>query len=129
MTSGRSIHMICMADVKSVARTAVSKLLHRDLTCLPRYPDVFKRRVEIMQDAARYADDFADEPRRYEVHEVLKEFVDQMGRDIAGYRAAVALFNTMVELDMDPGCTREQLLAEFEASERKSLAWDMAWAD
>jgi hypothetical protein len=128
MTSGREIKFVCYADIKSVARTFVAKLLHRDLQEIPRIPDAYKRRIGIMTDAAKYADDFADEPRRREVREVLKEVVDEMRRDIACYRASLALHDTMIEVDVDPGCTREELIAEMAASEARSLAFDMNWA-
>jgi hypothetical protein len=123
----RTVRFVCMADVKSVARTFVGKSLHHDMQPLGPIPGAYRRRVKIMEDAAKFADEFADEPRRREVREVLREFVDQMRRDIACYRSSLALHATMMQLDIDPGCTREQLISESAASERKSLAFDMAW--
>jgi hypothetical protein len=129
---GRSITMICFADVKSRAVLFLQKWLHWELNQVsppkalrPAYDPL----IEIMQDCCRKGDSTNDEEHKRWLRDELRGYIDQMRRDIACDRASLALFDTMEGLGIDPGCTRKQLIAELAEVQRRSLAFDMAWSD
>jgi hypothetical protein len=124
-TSGRSIHMVCMADVRSVSITPVAKALHRELVCVGKIPPAYRPRVAVLQDIANDADANADEPSKRQVLKVLTGTVQEMKVSIAGYRAALGLYQTLRSLGAEDLPTRQQLIAEMTAREARDLAWDL----
>jgi hypothetical protein len=125
MTSGREIKFVCFADIKSVARTFVGKWLTYDLQRLPKYPPVYKRRIEVLQRIAEDSDLFDDEPRRREVREVLRENVDEMRESIENRRFWLKFYQAFEDEGIPLDITVEQLEAELDAEEIESLRLDL----
>jgi hypothetical protein len=125
MTSGREIVLECFADIKSVARTFVAKWLTYDLQRLPKYPPVYKRRVEVLQRIADDSDRFDDEPRRREVREVLRESVEEMAKSIENRRFWLKFYQAFEREGIPLVFTVKQLEAELDAEEIESLRLDL----
>jgi hypothetical protein len=125
MTSERWVMMQCYADIKSVARTFVSKWLTYDLQRLPTYPPVYKRRVEVLQRIADDSDRFDDEPRRREVREVLRESVEEMAKSIENRRFWLKFYQAFEREGIPLVFTVKQLEAELDAEEIESLRLDL----
>jgi hypothetical protein len=125
MNSERRIVMQCYADIKSVARTFVAKWLTYDLQRLPKYPPVYKRRVEVLQRIADDSDRFDDEPRRREVREVLRENVEEMAKSIENRRFWLKFYQAFEREGIPLVFTVKQLEAELDAEEIESLRLDL----
>jgi hypothetical protein len=125
MTSERWVMMQCYADIKSVARTFVAKWLVYDLQRLPKYPPVYKRRVEVLQRIADDSDRFDNEQRRREVRAVLRENVEEMAESIANRRFWLKFYQAFEREGIELQFTVKQLEAELDAEEIESLRLDL----
>jgi hypothetical protein len=129
MTSERWVMMQCYADIKSVARTFVSKWLVYDLQRLPKYPPVYKRRVEVLQRIAEDSDRFDNEQLRREVRAVLKENVEEMAKSIENRRFWLKFYQAFEREGIPLAFTAKQLEAELDAEELESLRMDLEPAE
>jgi hypothetical protein len=129
MNSGREIRFTCFADIKSVARTFVRKWLVYDLQRLPKYPPVYKQRVEVLQRIADDSDRFDDEPRRRATREVLRENVEEMAKSIANRRFWLNFYRTFENQGVPLAFTVKELEAELDAEEIESLRLDLEPAE
>jgi hypothetical protein len=125
----REIVLECFADIRSVARTFVAKHLHRDLTCLPTYPPVYKQRVEVLQRIADDSDKFDDEPGRRVVREVLRENVEEMAKSIENRRFWLKFYRTFENEGVPLAFTVKELEAELDREEVESLRMDLEPAE
>jgi hypothetical protein len=129
MNSGREIRFTCFADIRSVARTFVSKWLVYDLQRLPKLPPVYKRRVEVLQEIAEASDRLDDESRRREVREVLRENVEEMRESIENRRFWLKFYATFEREGVPLAFTVKELEAELDAEELESLRADLEPAE
>jgi hypothetical protein len=125
----REITFQCFADIRSVARTFVSKWLVYDLQRLPKYPPVYNRRVEVLQRIAEDSDRFDNEQLRREVREVLRENVEEMAESIANRRFWLKFYRTFEREGVPLAFTAKQLEAELDAEELESLRLDLEPAE
>jgi hypothetical protein len=128
-SSGREIVLECFADIRSVARTFVAKWLTYDLQQLPKYPPVYKRRIQVLQSIADDSDRFDDEPRRREVRMVLRENVEEMRESIENRRFWLKFYRTFEREGVPLAFTVKQLAAELDAEEIESLRLDLEPAE
>jgi hypothetical protein len=129
VNSGREITFQCFADIRSAARTFVSKWLTYDLQRLPKYPPVYRRRIQVLQEIADDSDLYDDELRRREVLAVLKENVDEMAESIANRRFWLKFYRTFENEGVPLAFTVAQLEAELDAEEIESLRLDLEPAE
>jgi hypothetical protein len=125
----REITFTCFADIRSVARTFVAKHLHRDLTCLPKYPPVYRQRVEVLQRIAEDSDRFDNEQGRREVRAVLRENVEEMRESIANRRFWLKFYQAFEREGIELQFTVKQLEAELDQEEIESLRLDLEPAE
>jgi hypothetical protein len=123
----RVVTFRCFADIPTVARTFVAKLLHHDLNGLPKIPSAYKPRVKVLYEIARAADESNDEPHRREVRNQLKEFVNAMRDSIIDRKIALILHEALEDTG-GADQTRVQLEAELDRAELDSLQFDLGVA-
>jgi hypothetical protein len=116
---------MCAGSVRTPSEVPLADWINRQLRALDP-PEAFYRTVEELRYVAFNASGnvgahVTAEAKR-EIRKVLKELIGDLRGQIACYRVSLALHDTMIELNIDPGCTREQLIAEMAEVEHARLA-------
>jgi hypothetical protein len=118
---------MCAGTVRAPFEVSLADWINRQIRSLGPVPAAFYETIEELRYTAFNASGhhgaaFTTEAERREIRSVLKELIDDLRGQIACYRVSLALHDTMIESDIDPGCTREQLIAEMAEYERHRLA-------
>jgi hypothetical protein len=126
--------MLCQGGSTRATRPSrdMGQWLGREINTMGRLPECYLARLEWLQYCAFNASGWhgathTTEASRRHIRAVLKTLIEELRVSVAGYRAALATFDLLESLGSDLPCTRDELISESAASERKSLAFDMAW--
>jgi hypothetical protein len=117
---------MCRGAVRVPSDVELADWINRQLRSLDPIPEAFFPTIENLRYAAFSASGnsgahlTADAKR--DIRAVLKELIGDLHGQIACYRCSLALFDVMIESDIDPGCSREELIAEMAEVERARLA-------
>ena len=125
MNDGRSIRMVCLADIRTVAVVFLRKWLHASLVQLGRIPPAYEPRVEILTSIAAQADSL-DEPTKRAVRDGLREIIDDMRESLEDRRVLLHAFDFLESIGGTPPYSRAELIATLDKRESDSLAYDLA---
>jgi hypothetical protein len=117
---------MCRGSVRIPDEVGLDGWINRQLRSLDPVPEAFYRTVEELRYVAFNASGnvgahITAEAKR-EIRKVLKELIGDLRGQMACYRVSLALHDTMIELNIDPGCSREALIAEMAEVEHARLA-------
>jgi hypothetical protein len=123
----RTVGLICLADVRTVAMTMLKKWLHHQLTTLSPIPKVYRPRVAVLKAIAGDADSLSEADKR-EVKLVIAEIIEELGDSIAYRRVLLNAFDFLTKHSPESSLSfnRDQLIDELDRRESKSLAHDLA---
>jgi hypothetical protein len=125
--SGRSLELLCLADVRSRPVLFVRKWLNHELFthCTPR-PRVYDERVAILERIADSADWTGDEQHKREVRDLLVEQIADLRDSLETRRLLLSLHRCCLDVGVELPFTRQELARELDQDEVRQLKFDMA---
>jgi hypothetical protein len=117
---------MCRGSARIPREVGLDCWINRQLRSLDPIPEAFFPTIEELRYAAFSASGNSGAhltaQAKRDIRVLLKELIDDLRGQIACYRCSLALFDVMIESDIDPGCSREELIAELAEYEHARLA-------
>jgi hypothetical protein len=124
---------MCRGSVRIPDEVGLDGWINRQLRALDPVPEAFYATLEELRYVAFNASGdigaHLTAQAKREIRKLLKELIGDLRGQIACYRVSLALHDTMLESDIDPGCSREELIAELAEVEHARLADLLAVAE